>query len=120
MRTALWLTSLIALIASTQVYQAWRTAGRLRTLETANAWAAESARIGNRREALIKAQAKTQAEELEQGGTPGPPTAGTGKSEQPPEPPPSAENQEELAIPRWRFRGPEIRRPGHAPTEKVF
>ena len=64
MRTAIWLTSLLALMASAQAYQAWTTAGRLRALETADAWSAESARLKDKRETQSAEQAKAHTEEL--------------------------------------------------------
>jgi len=65
MRTALWLTSLLAILAVSHAYQAWRTAERLRALETADAWSAESARLEYKREGRAAERSKAQAKELE-------------------------------------------------------
>ena len=64
MRTSLWLTPLLALMATSQAYQAWETSQRLKSLETKGAWAAESERIEDRREAQAIEQAKSQEREL--------------------------------------------------------
>jgi len=65
MRSILWLTSLLVLLAGSQVYQAWSTAERLRALETADAWSAESARLERKREGQAAERSEAQAGELE-------------------------------------------------------
>jgi S1-C subfamily serine protease len=64
MRTSLWLTPLLALMATSQAYQAWETSKRLRTLETKGAWAAENERIEDQQAARSSERSKAQAREL--------------------------------------------------------
>jgi len=64
MRTSLWLTPLLALMAASQAYQAWETSQRLRSLETTSKWAAENERIEDRQAARSSAEAKAQAVQL--------------------------------------------------------
>jgi len=65
MRTALWLTSLLALLGVSHAYQAWSTAQRLRALETADSWSADSARLERERAAQAVERAGNQSKELE-------------------------------------------------------
>ena len=64
MRTSLWLTPLLALMATSQAYQAWETSQRLRTLETKGAWAAENERIEDQQAARSSERSRAQAREL--------------------------------------------------------
>jgi S1-C subfamily serine protease len=64
MRTSLWLTPLLALMATSQAYQAWETSRRLRTLETKGAWAAENERIEDQQAVRLSERSRAQAREL--------------------------------------------------------
>ncbi len=64
MRTALWLTSFLALLGASQAYQAWRTSERLRALETSDSWARESAQLDKERNARSKELIEAQSREL--------------------------------------------------------
>jgi S1-C subfamily serine protease len=64
MRTSLWLTPLLAFMATSQAYQAWETSQRLKSLETKGAWAAESERIEDQRAAQVVERTKSQEREL--------------------------------------------------------
>jgi S1-C subfamily serine protease len=64
MRTALWLTSLLALLGVSQAYQAWRTSERLCALETADAWSRESTQLGKERSLRSKELIEAQSQEF--------------------------------------------------------
>jgi len=65
MRTALWLTSLLAILGVSQAYNAWKTSERLHALETSETWSGEYARLDRERATQVSEQARVQAQELE-------------------------------------------------------
>jgi len=65
MRTALWLTSLLALLGASQAYQAWSTSERLAALETSDAWSKEGAQLEKERNARSKELIEAQSQELQ-------------------------------------------------------
>ena len=64
MRSSQWIIALLALLGAAQAHQAWMTSGRLRALETTDAWARESAQLERERRSQARAQLKAQTEEL--------------------------------------------------------
>ena len=63
MRSSQWIIALLALLGAAQAHQAWMTSGRLRALETTDAWARESAQLERERRSQARAQLKAQTEE---------------------------------------------------------